>query len=156
MLFARAKLARSAARDESPAVVLAEQVRWPVDIPRVRRQHRAPDLLSGTEVERSLQASVDLERRTIFKLLYGTGLRVSELLASTVTDIELPAARAQGPGHGPLELTVTVPVVSAASSCPSRVASHCESSRLPLRLAFPVKECRAALAGSNAEMSTRL
>ncbi len=58
------------------------------DIPRVRRQHRAPDVLSGTEVERLLQASVDIKQRAIFTVLYGTGLRVSELLGLTVTDID--------------------------------------------------------------------
>jgi site-specific recombinase XerD len=54
----------------------------------VRKQHRAPDILSGSEVERLLAASTDLKHRAIFTLLYGAGLRVSELVALTVSDID--------------------------------------------------------------------
>lgn len=54
----------------------------------VRKQYREPDVLSGSEVERLLEASVDLKHRAIFTLLYGAGLRVEELLALTVSDID--------------------------------------------------------------------
>ena len=54
----------------------------------VRKQYREPDVLSGSEVERLLEASVDLKHRAIFMLLYGAGLRVEELLALTVSDID--------------------------------------------------------------------
>jgi len=57
-------------------------------IRNVRKQHRAPDMLSGSEVERLLVASADIKHRAIFTLLYGAGLRVSELLALTVADID--------------------------------------------------------------------
>ena len=58
------------------------------DIRGVRRQHRAPDILSGGEVERLLAASADIKHRAIFTLLYGAGLRVSEVLALRVGDID--------------------------------------------------------------------
>jgi site-specific recombinase XerD len=54
----------------------------------VRRQHRAPDILSGREVERLLAATSDIKHRAIFTLLYGAGLRVSEVLALRVGDID--------------------------------------------------------------------
>jgi integrase/recombinase XerD len=54
----------------------------------VRRQRRAPDILSGGEVERLLAASADIKHRAIFTLLYGAGLRVSEVLALRVGDID--------------------------------------------------------------------
>jgi site-specific recombinase XerD len=54
----------------------------------VRKQHRAPDVLSGSEVERLLKASVNLKHRAIFTLLYGAGLRLGELLALKVEDID--------------------------------------------------------------------
>jgi site-specific recombinase XerD len=57
-------------------------------IRNVRKQHRAPDVLSGTEVERLLVASTDIKYRAIFTLLYGAGMRVSEVLALKVADID--------------------------------------------------------------------
>jgi site-specific recombinase XerD len=54
----------------------------------VRKQHRAPDILSGREVERLLAASSNVKHRAIFTLLYGAGLRVSEVVALTVSDID--------------------------------------------------------------------
>lgn len=58
------------------------------DIRGVRKQHRAPDILSGNEVERLLAACADIKHRAIFTLLYGAGLRISEVLALTVADID--------------------------------------------------------------------
>jgi integrase/recombinase XerD len=55
----------------------------------VRGNHSAPIVLSGTEVQRLLVArGTDIKHRAMFALLYGAGLRVSELLALTVADID--------------------------------------------------------------------
>jgi integrase/recombinase XerD len=55
----------------------------------VRVQHRAPDMLSGSEVHRLLVGKdTDIKHRAMFTLLYGAGLRVSELLALKVADID--------------------------------------------------------------------
>jgi integrase/recombinase XerD len=54
----------------------------------VRKQHRAPDVLSGTEIQRLLSAAIDIKHRALFTLLYGAGLRISELLALTSADID--------------------------------------------------------------------
>jgi site-specific recombinase XerD len=58
-------------------------------IPNVRSQHHTPDVLSGSEVQRLLVAKgTDIKHRAMFSLLYGAGLRVSELLALRVSDID--------------------------------------------------------------------
>jgi site-specific recombinase XerD len=54
----------------------------------VRKQHRAPDVLSGSEVQKLLSTSTDLKHRAMYALLYGAGLRVGELLALKVKDID--------------------------------------------------------------------
>jgi site-specific recombinase XerD len=54
----------------------------------VRQQHPAPDVLSGTEIERLLSAATDAKHRAMFALLYGAGLRIAELLALTTADID--------------------------------------------------------------------
>lgn len=54
----------------------------------VRKRHRAPDVLSGTEVGRLLSATANIKHRAMFELLYGAGLRVSEVLALTSADID--------------------------------------------------------------------
>ena len=54
----------------------------------VRKQYRAPDVLSGSEVERLLQAADNLKHRAMFALLYGAGLRVGELTSLTAADID--------------------------------------------------------------------
>ena len=54
----------------------------------VRKQHREPDVLSGSEVERLLSASTDIKQRAMFTLLYGAGLRIAELFALTTADID--------------------------------------------------------------------
>jgi integrase/recombinase XerD len=54
----------------------------------VRQQHPAPDVLSGTEIERLLTAATDPKHRAMFALLYGAGLRIAELLALTTADID--------------------------------------------------------------------
>lgn len=58
-------------------------------IPNVRMHHPSPDILSGSEIQRLLRAKgTDIKHRTWVALLYGAGLRVSELLALKVSDID--------------------------------------------------------------------
>lgn len=58
-------------------------------ISNVRNYHRTPNILSGSEVQRLLDArGTDIRHRAMFALLYGAGLRVSELLALRVSDID--------------------------------------------------------------------
>jgi len=54
----------------------------------VRKQYHSPDILSGSEVQRLLAAASDIKHRAIFTLLYGGGLRISELLALKVADLD--------------------------------------------------------------------
>jgi integrase/recombinase XerD len=53
---------------------------------KVRR--RSPEILSGSEVSRLLDATTSLKYRAIFVLAYGAGLRISELVSLETTDID--------------------------------------------------------------------
>jgi integrase/recombinase XerD len=53
---------------------------------KVRR--RSPEILSGSEVSRLLDATTSLKYRAIFMLAYGAGLRISELVSLETTDID--------------------------------------------------------------------
>lgn len=53
-----------------------------------RQQHRLPKYLSQQEVKRMMEVAVNIKHRCILKLMYGAGLRVSEVLALTLTDID--------------------------------------------------------------------
>lgn len=57
-------------------------------IRNVTKEHACPEVPSGTEVERLLSCTTDLKHRAMFLLLYGAGLRVSELLKLAPSDID--------------------------------------------------------------------
>jgi site-specific recombinase XerD len=58
------------------------------NIRQVRPQHRQPTIPSGQQVRALLDAAPSLKHRAMFMLLYGAGLRVSEMLALTTADID--------------------------------------------------------------------
>lgn len=53
-----------------------------------RSQHRLPKYLSQQEVKAMLDVAENIKHRCILKLLYGAGLRVSEVLALTLKDVD--------------------------------------------------------------------
>jgi integrase len=53
---------------------------------KVRR--RSPEILSGSEVSRLLDATTSLKYRAIFMLAYRAGLRISEVVSLEATDID--------------------------------------------------------------------
>lgn len=55
---------------------------------QVRRTFPAPDVLSGSEVERVLAHAPSLKHRALFMLMYGAGLRISEARKLRVSDID--------------------------------------------------------------------
>ena len=57
-------------------------------IRNVRRDHGCPAVPSGSELEQLLSATSNLRHRAMFMLLYGAGLRVSELVKLSVSDID--------------------------------------------------------------------
>jgi site-specific recombinase XerD len=59
-----------------------------VGIRTVRKDRACPQVPSGSELERLFAATTDLKQRAMFMLLYGAGLRVSELLHLTPSDID--------------------------------------------------------------------
>ena len=57
-------------------------------IPMARKQDPLPTVLSREEVERFLKAVKTMKMRAAFMTIYAAGLRVSELTALTVSDID--------------------------------------------------------------------
>ena len=57
-------------------------------IPQAKVERRSPEILSGSEVKRLLDATTSAKYRAVFLLAYGAGLRVSEVAALEITDID--------------------------------------------------------------------
>jgi site-specific recombinase XerD len=57
-------------------------------VPLAKAPRRVPEILSGSEVRRLLDATTSLKYRAIFMLAYGAGLRVSEVVGLQTTDID--------------------------------------------------------------------
>jgi len=57
-------------------------------IPNAKPARRCPEILSGTEVARLLDATTSPKYRAIFMLAYGAGLRIGEVTALRVSDID--------------------------------------------------------------------
>jgi len=61
---------------------------WDTTIPRIKRVHSLPTVLSKREVETILCVHFNIKHRLVLKLLYSAGLRVSELRNLKITDID--------------------------------------------------------------------
>jgi len=59
-----------------------------INLPRKRPPQKLPDILSHKEVERIIKATLNLKHRTILILIYGAGLRASEVASLRVRDID--------------------------------------------------------------------
>jgi integron integrase len=68
--------------------VLESELPWLDDIPRARRPRRLPTVLTREEVRRLL-GQTEGAHALMARLLYGTGMRLSECLALRVKDVEL-------------------------------------------------------------------
>lgn len=58
------------------------------DIPRPKKPLSLPKMLNRYEIKKVLDASDNLKHRLILKLCYGMGLRVSEIVALKISDID--------------------------------------------------------------------
>jgi integrase/recombinase XerD len=58
------------------------------DLRRIAPSFPAPDILSGSEVQRLLEHAPSLKHRAIFMLMYGSGLRVSEVCHLKTADVD--------------------------------------------------------------------
>lgn len=58
------------------------------EIRTVRRHHKSVEVPSGQEMERLFSNTTDVRQRAMFMLLYGAGLRVSELVGLMPRDID--------------------------------------------------------------------
>lgn len=60
-----------------------------VHIPRSKREKTLPTVLSKDEVKRLINATTNSKHQTMLSLLYGAGLRVSELVSLKMRDIDI-------------------------------------------------------------------
>jgi integron integrase len=68
--------------------VLGTELAWMQDIVRARRPKRLPTVLTSDEV-REILARMEGEHALIARLMYGTGMRVTECLSLRVKDLDL-------------------------------------------------------------------
>lgn len=64
---------------------------WPEaghQVPRPRKVRILPSVMSVDEVQRLIRSLPNIKHRTLLQVLYGTGLRVSEVVALRVADID--------------------------------------------------------------------
>ena len=64
-----------------------------LQMPRFKKQNKLPVLLSRSEIQRLITDCMNLKHRSFFLLAYGGGLRVSEIAALKVSDIDSKAMR---------------------------------------------------------------
>jgi site-specific recombinase XerD len=58
-----------------------------IEIPRPKRNKTLPDILTACEVRRMIEATLNIKHKLIIKLLYGCGLRVSEVINLQRADV---------------------------------------------------------------------
>ncbi len=63
--------------------------RFFISIPRAKKETRLPIVLSKNEVKRMIESTINPKHKTMLCLLYGAGLRVSELTHLKMQDIDL-------------------------------------------------------------------
>ncbi|MBK8408082.1 MAG: phage integrase N-terminal SAM-like domain-containing protein [Sandaracinaceae bacterium] len=88
-------------------------------IRRVVEHDKQPAILSGSEVQRLLDAIERPRDRALVMLLYGSGLRISEALSLTTADVDS--------GRGVLTVRHTRGVVTASCRCRPSRSRRCES-----------------------------
>ena len=59
-----------------------------INLPRKKEPQKLPDILSQNEVARIIKATLNLKYRTILILIYGAGLRASEVASLGIKDID--------------------------------------------------------------------
>lgn len=59
-----------------------------INLPRKKEPQKLPDILSQNEVARIIKVTLNLKYRTILILIYGAGLRASEVTSLKVKDID--------------------------------------------------------------------
>lgn len=67
-------------------VLSREQFFW--EVPRPKKQQQLPKLFAKEEIENIIKAIDNLKHRTVILLCYSSGLRVGEVVALKVTDID--------------------------------------------------------------------
>ena len=95
-------------------VLESEQLEIEIVLPK--RAQRIPDLLTRSEVGRLLRAVENVKHRMMLSLCYGCGLRVSELVAVRVADIDGERSQLrieQGKGQKDRRVTISPSLLQA-------------------------------------------
>jgi site-specific recombinase XerD len=58
------------------------------EIPRPKKHQNLPKALSAKDIQKIFEVTTNLKHNTILKLVYGMGLRVSEIVGLKITDID--------------------------------------------------------------------
>ena len=72
-------------------VLFVHVLGWPDagnQVPRPRKVHTLPSVMSVSEVERLISSLSNIKHRTLLQVLYGAGLRVSEVVKLRIADID--------------------------------------------------------------------
>lgn len=64
-----------------------KQERFFVEIPRPKKQAKLPKVFHASDIKRLFEVTENLKHNTMLKLCYGMGLRVSEIVAMKVEDV---------------------------------------------------------------------
>lgn len=59
-----------------------------INLPRKKEPQKLPDILSQNEVARIIKATLNLKHKTLLILIYGAGLRASEVASLSIKDID--------------------------------------------------------------------
>ncbi len=72
-------------------VLFVHVLGWPEagnQVPRPRKSQTLPSVMSVEEVQRLIKSLKNIKHRTLLQVLYGAGLRVSEVVALRIADID--------------------------------------------------------------------
>jgi site-specific recombinase XerD len=121
------------------------------EVPVAKVARRAPELLSGSEVKQLLAATTSPKFRAIFMLAYGAGLRVSEITALHVEDIDSRRGliRVREGKTGPRYVMLSPLLLET-------LRAYWKACRPPPPLLFPGRPRVGGKAGGEARLSRRL
>lgn len=60
----------------------------PLKVPRPYREKHLPTVLAKTDVQKMISRTINLKHKTIISTIYGTGMRLAELLSLKISDID--------------------------------------------------------------------
>jgi site-specific recombinase XerD len=90
------RMARKARLDYDDFQYVTSQARKKLELHQPKQEHKLPHLLSETDLKRffqTIQKTGDVQHEIMLKLLFFTGVRVSELVAIQKDDVDIQASK---------------------------------------------------------------